>query len=172
MDLKKELPKEKMITANDIKQAYIEKIGHNIGSGHIYIILAKHGWKKGIPGRRHPKSAKPEVIEASKKINRKISETINCLKSKRVRFMYQDEAGFGRIGVPKYCWCPAGECPNAACHHIREYRYAYGAVEPMSGDGFFLIMPGCNTNCMNVFLLELSKRFKEDYIILYCDGAV
>lgn len=86
--------------------------------------------------------------------------------------MYQDEAGFGRIGVPKYCWCPAGERPSVACHHIREYRYAYGAVEPMSGDGFFLIMPRCNTNCMNVFLKELSKRFEEDYIILCCDGAV
>ena len=37
------------------------------------------------------------------------------------------------------------------CHHIREYRYAYGAVEPLTGDGYFLVMPYCNTVCMNIF---------------------
>ena len=53
----------------------------------------------------------------------------------------------------------------------REYRYAYGAVEPLTGDSFFLIMPYCNTNCMNVFLKKLSETYPNDYIILCCDGA-
>lgn len=57
------------------------------------------------------------------------------------------------------------------CHHIREYRYAYGAVEPQTGEGFFLVMPCCNTNCMNVFLKELSKSFPKEIILLCCDGA-
>ena len=45
--------------------------------------------------------------------------------------MFQDEAGFGRINKPKYCWCEKGIRPSVPCHHIREYRYAYGAVEPL-----------------------------------------
>lgn len=57
------------------------------------------------------------------------------------------------------------------CHYIREYRYAYGAVEPLTGESFFLIMPFCNTDCMNVFLKELSEAYPEDKIILVCDGA-
>lgn len=55
--------------------------------------------------------------------------------------MFQDEAGFGRINKPKYCWCQKGIRPSVPCHHIREYRYVYGAVEPLTGDGYFLIMP-------------------------------
>ena len=43
--------------------------------------------------------------------------------------MFQDEAGFGRINHPKYCWCEKGIRPSVPCHHIREYRYAYGAME-------------------------------------------
>lgn len=85
--------------------------------------------------------------------------------------MFQDEAGFGRINKPKYCWCEKGVRPTVPCHHIREYRYAYGAVEPLTGESFFLIMPYCNTDCMNVFLEELSKTYPKDKIILVCDGA-
>lgn len=85
--------------------------------------------------------------------------------------MFQDEAGFGRINKPKYCWCEKGRRPTVPCHHIREYRYAYGAVEPMTGDGFFLVMPYCNTDCMNLFLQELSKKYSDDFIVLACDGA-
>ena len=85
--------------------------------------------------------------------------------------MFQDEAGFGRINKPKYCWCPKGVRPSVPCHHIREYRYAYGAVDPISGDSCFLVMPKCNTVCMNVFLKELSATYPQDKIILCCDGA-
>ena len=85
--------------------------------------------------------------------------------------MFQDEAGFGRINKPKYCWCPKGFRPSVPCHHIREYRYAYGAVDPISGDSCFLVMPKCNTVCMNVFLKELSATYPQDKIILCCDGA-
>lgn len=85
--------------------------------------------------------------------------------------MFQDEAGFGRINKPKYCWCQKGCRPCVPCHHIREYRYAYGAVEPLTGESFFLVLPYSNTDCMNVFLERLSKEFPNDQIILVCDGA-
>ncbi len=85
--------------------------------------------------------------------------------------MFQDEAGYGRINKPKYCWCKKGERPCVPCHHIREYRYVYGAVEPLTGESCFLIMPYCNTQCMNVFLNELSETFPDDFIVLVCDGA-
>jgi len=90
---------------------------------------------------------------------------------KTVRLMFWDEAGFGRINKPKYCWCRKGIRPSVPCHHIREYRYAYGAVEPLIGDSCFLIMPYCNTVCMNLFLEQLSASYPDDYIVLICDGA-
>lgn len=85
--------------------------------------------------------------------------------------MFQDEAGFGRINKPKYCWCEKGIRPSVPCHHIREHRYAYGAIEPITGEGRFLVMPSCDSICMNVFLDYLSKEYPEDMILLCCDGA-
>ena len=85
--------------------------------------------------------------------------------------MFQDEAGFGRINKPKYCWCGWGIRPTIPCQHIREYRYAFGAVEPLTGENFFLVMPYCNVDSMNVFLAELSKEYEDDIILLACDRA-
>ena len=90
---------------------------------------------------------------------------------KTVRLMFQDEAGFGRINKPKYCWSEKGIRPSVPCHHIREYRYAYGAVEPLTGEGCFLILPYCNTACMNLFLMQLSEQYPDDVILLCCDSA-
>lgn len=85
--------------------------------------------------------------------------------------MFQDEAGFGRINKPKRCWCRQGIRPSVPCHHIREYRYLYGAVSPQDGELFSLVMPYANTDCMNVFLSELSKTYPEDHILLILDNA-
>lgn len=90
----------------------------------------------------------------------------------KIRIMFSDEAGFGRISDPAVCWAPLGVRPIVCCHHIREYRYAYGAVDPVDGESFFLISPNCDTDCMNVFLRELSATFPKDYILLPLDNAV
>ena len=90
---------------------------------------------------------------------------------KNVRLFFQDEAGFGRINNPKKCWCFPGFRPNVPCHHVREFRYAYGAVDPVSGDNFFLVLPYSNTDCMNIFLQKLSEQFPDDYIFLALDRA-
>ncbi len=80
--------------------------------------------------------------------------------------MFQDETGFERINKPKYCWCEKGCRPSVPCHHICEYMYAYGAVDPLTGESCFRIMPYCNTNCMNVFLEELPQTYPNDKIIM------
>jgi len=58
------------------------------------------------------------------------NQGIQGLMNKPIRLMFKDEAGFGRINKSKYCWCNN-------CHHIREYRYAFGAVESLTGERFF-----------------------------------
>ena len=88
-----------------------------------------------------------------------------------LRLMFEDEAGFGRISVPAACWAPSGVRPIVPCHHVREHEYAYGAVDPIAGDRFFLIMPNSDTACMNIFLRELSAAYPKDYILLVLDNA-
>lgn len=90
----------------------------------------------------------------------------------KVRLMYQDEAGFGRISKLGKCWAPKGTRPVVHSHHIREYRYCYGAVDAHTGESFFLIAGACNTAWMNEFLKQLSLAYPDDYIVLVMDNAI
>lgn len=85
--------------------------------------------------------------------------------------MFQDEAGFGRINKPKRCWCVKGIRPVVPCHRIREYTYAYGAVSPLDGEMVSLALPYANTDCMNIFIKEVSQRYPNDYILMVADNA-
>ena len=44
-------------------------------------------------------------------------------------------------------------------------------MNPASGKSFTLLMPNVDTICMNVFLEELAKEIKEDFILIM-EGAV
>ncbi|CJU43573.1 transposase [Streptococcus pneumoniae] len=43
---------------------------------------------------------------------------------------------------------------------------------PHTGESFFLIAGGCNTEWMNVFLEELSQAYPDDYFLLVMDNAI
>jgi hypothetical protein len=103
----------------------------------------------------------------------KIDQMVNLYigTGKTFRLMFQDEAGFGRINKPKRCWCGDNIRPTVPCHRIREYMYAYGAVSPIDGDMVSLVLPNCNTDCMNLFLSEVSNQYPNDYILMVADNA-
>jgi putative transposase len=85
--------------------------------------------------------------------------------------MFQDEAIFGRIGKLYKCWAFNGHRPTVLQQKLREYRYLFGAVDPLTGDSCFRIYSHCDTVIMNHYLQELSKEYKDDYILLVCDNA-
>ena len=57
-----------IVTAQDIKKAFDERIGKDTGRGYIYMLLKRHGWRKVMPRAKHPKKADEEAIQASKKL--------------------------------------------------------------------------------------------------------
>ena len=58
----------RLTDVSEIKAAYDKKVGHETGHGQIYYVLHRHGWSKKMPRSKHPKSAAPEAVEASKKL--------------------------------------------------------------------------------------------------------
>jgi putative transposase len=89
----------------------------------------------------------------------------------KIRIMFMDEAGFGRINDLAACWAKAGTRPIVASLRVREYMYVYGAVDPCDGKSAFIIAPKCNTDWTNEFLNVVSKMFANDYILMCADNA-
>ena len=83
--------------------------------------------------------------------------------------MLEDAARFGRITDPKRCWGPLGIRPRVNNQIIREYTYAYGAVSPIDGASDFLILPCMSADCMNLFMSELSYKYRDKFILFISD---
>ena len=52
-----------------------------------------------------------------------------------------------------------------------EYTYAYGAGDVCTGEFDSLILPHVNTECMQLFLNEVSARPPDEHIVMVIDGA-
>jgi transposase len=59
-----------LVTVQEIKQAFDEKLEKDTGRGYIYMLLKRHGWRKIMPRSKHPKKASEEDIDASKKLTK------------------------------------------------------------------------------------------------------
>ena len=57
-----------IVEVSEMEAAYQEAVGHSIGTGQIYNVIHRHGWRKVMPRSKHPRKAREEVIEASKKL--------------------------------------------------------------------------------------------------------
>lgn len=99
-----------------------------------------------------------------------ISEIVNNVK-KPFKLFFHDESRFGRISQAIACWSPIGIRPITPSQIVREYTYAYTAASPKDGETVSLILPDMSTDCMNIFLQELSGEHPDDHIGLVIDGA-
>lgn len=110
----------------------------------------------------------------SKRSSKKFGETIQSIVNSVARpfkLFFQDESRFGRISRTIHCWSAVGRRPTVPSQMVREYTYAYTAACPTDGTTVSLILPDMGTDCMNIFLRELSDRHPQEHIILVLDGA-
>jgi transposase len=96
---------------------------------------------------------------------------VAAARGRPLRVMFADEARFGRINRPRPCWAPPEVRPAVASQLVREYIYLYGAVCPADGACAYLVMPTSNTECFQLFLDCLSRKFTRSHILLVLDGA-
>ena len=54
---------------------------------------------------------------------------------------------------------------------VREYVYLYGAVSPKDGTCVYLIMPAPDTECFQIFVETLARKYPRQLILLFVDGA-
>lgn len=65
---KKQAESGQIVITREIKAVFDKRLGRDTGRGYIYMLLARHGWRKVMPRSRHPRKADQEAINASKKL--------------------------------------------------------------------------------------------------------
>lgn len=82
-----------------------------------------------------------------------------------------DEARFGLKTWHRRRWCPKGFRPPWVVEDRYEWLWLYAAVEPATGESFYLYLPRLDGDCFEVFLEELRKAYRGEQIVLVLDGA-
>ena len=135
-----------------------------------YVLKAK----LKVPRRSHEK--KNDAEEAAFRVE--LPDKLRELKAlaantnvNNIRVLAQDESRFGLMPVTRRRITAKGIKPIQKIQFQYESYYLYGAVEPLTGDGFYLEMPGLNGDCFQVYLDELSTNFRDDFMIMLTDNA-
>src|ERR1022692_2582000 len=74
-----------------------------------------------------------------------------------IEIWFQDEARIGQKNKITRRWAKRGTRPSAPRDQRTTSTYIFGAVCPKQGKGAALVMPACNTEAMNLHLLEIAK---------------
>lgn len=82
-----------------------------------------------------------------------------------------DEGRFGLKVWFRRRWCPRGVRPPWIVEDRYEWQWLYAAVEPASGQSFFLLLPRVDTACQQVFLDSFADHLGRARVGLVLDGS-
>jgi putative transposase len=89
----------------------------------------------------------------------------------QVRIFAQDESRIGLLPIVRHRITARGVQPTISSAYRFESFYLYGAVEPATGESFFLELPHLNTDTFQIFVNELAKAFTASCNILLLDNG-
>jgi transposase len=99
-------------------------------------------------------------------------QTLSSLPPERpVRIFCEDESRFGSLPVQRRCITLSGIKPIGPVQYCFENFYVYGAVEPTTGESFFLELPQLNTTNFQIFLQEFADRYHDTLNIVLMDNG-
>lgn len=127
--------------------------------------------KLKIPRRSHEK--KNDAEEAA--FREELPDRLKTLSAERyienICVLTQDESRLGLMPVTRRRITAKGVKPIQKVQFQYESYYLYGAVEPLTGDVFYLELPGLDSTCFQIYLDELSQYFKGYFVIMLTDNA-
>jgi DDE superfamily endonuclease len=88
-----------------------------------------------------------------------------------VRVFSQDESRFGLLTVRRRRLTARGVQPIGRVQHVFEWFYVYGAVEPTTGDRFFLELPSLDSEGFQIFVDAFAAAFPDSLNLLVLDNS-
>lgn len=86
-----------------------------------------------------------------------------------IRVFCEDESRFGLIPVIRRRITLPGVKPKSPVRFQFESYYLYGAIEPLTGEHFFLELSHLDATCFQVFLKHFADAYSESLNVLLVD---
>ena len=142
----------------DIRRILEQEFAARYTTDGVYKLLHRLGYSDLMPRPCHPEAApqaqaffKEVVVEHTAAIAERHPEA-------KVEVWHQDEARFGQKGSLTRVWARRGSRPRRVRQDGRESLSVLTAACAASGAAVGLVMPELNTEVVNLFLGEFSRR--------------
>lgn len=89
----------------------------------------------------------------------------------RARIFFEDETRIGLMVILRRVLTLMGVKPVSKFQHRFENFYVYGAVEPSTGERFFLELPYLSSEMFQIFIDEFSKKYGDTINIMVVDNG-
>lgn len=106
-----------------------------------------------------------ESIEAAKPVDATLSASLP------IKLFVEDESRFGLMTTLRRRITLKGVKPIIPYQHEFDNTYLYGAVEPLTGDSFFLEFPTLDAQCFQIYIDQFSKVFSDTLNIIILDNG-
>jgi transposase len=160
------------LRGRDFRRILREEFGKHRSLSSVYAWLHRWGYSYLRPRPRHQKADLRQQQAFIQELPEKLRQIAALHPTKKLRVYFQDEARFGQQGTTTNVWAPRGSRPTVVRQTAYQYLWVLAAVCPETGFSEGLISPRLNTECVNLFLEELSRRLPEDeHAVMLWDGA-
>ena len=131
------------------------------------------GYRKLSARPRHHAQAEG-AIEDFKELPARLDEVARekAADVGKIEIWFQDEARIGQKNKITRRWAKRGTRPSAPRDQRTASTYIFGAICPKQGKGAALILPACNSEAMNLHLVEIAKAVAPGaHAVLLVDQA-
>ena len=127
--------------------------------------------KPKVPRKSHKEKDEKEVAQFRNGFSDELSSLAKGKEASSIRVFVQDESRFGLLPIIRRRITIKGVKPIQKVQHKFDNYYVYGAVEPISGESFFLELSHLNSECFQIFLDEFHSSYPDDFIIMPLDNG-
>ncbi|WP_186648582.1 IS630 family transposase [Fluviispira vulneris] len=162
----------KVVHVEIIKNLIHKNNGKKFSRSGIYSFCKKIGLRKVKLRPVHIKNDSEVIAEWRKNFPKVIEKIKREHPDKKVIQYYQDETRYGQKTITSGIWSPKGVRPEYKNENGFLNSWIYGAINIDTGKRFGFDMPTLNSENLQIFLNDFSKKIKRsEHVLMILDGS-
>lgn len=158
------------VTSGQVREWLRDEYGIERSGSTVRYWLGKLGGAHKVPRPVHAKKDEALAEEFKAHLYEKLA-ALDIPQGARVRVWAADEARYGLHDRLRRCWSLRGQRTVKRMQMDYEWGYAYGAVDVVSGESEFLLLPSVNLGFSLMFLRQIAGRDPEAHHVVIWDNA-
>jgi transposase len=163
---------EEQLTGKSINKIIYDKFFKVLSISYVYNLMKKLKYSYSKPRPRHQKNDVIIMLNWIRKFRREMRELKYKLDEKEILFYFQDETRYGQKTIATRIWSKTNLDNTYINQNGFLNAWIFGAINPITGDKYGLILPRLDAENMQIFLDLFAEKIADDkHVVIILDGS-